>query len=193
MRSGQGLRTGVIAVIIGAVVAFIPLRIMWEARSSNYPAIHDITTDTEHAPEFVAIVSLRGEDANSIEYDDKYLPKNNLAGLYGGKHFSEVQSEFYPDIKTVLVGTTLNQAFEKALSIAKEQGWEIVAAVVEDGRIEATDTTFWFGFKDDVVIRLEDKGEFTQLDIRSSSRIGMSDVGVNAKRIRSFLSAFNAF
>lgn len=191
-RSGQGLRTGMIAVIIGAVVAFVPLRMMMEVRSNNYPPIHDITTDTEHAPEFVAIVPLRGKDANSIVYDDKFLPKNGLAGEDGGKHFAEVQTEFYPDIQPVMVQNPLSQTFDKALSAAKAQGWEIVAALPEDGRIEATDTTFWFGFKDDVVIRLEEQGRLTKLDIRSSSRVGMSDVGKNAKRIRSFLSAFSA-
>ncbi len=191
-RSGQGLRMGMIAVVIGAAVAFVPLSKVLDARSNNYPAIHDITTDTEHAPEFIAIAPLRGEDANSIDYDDKFLPKNGLAGENGGKHFSEVQAEFYPDIQPVLVQRPINQAFDQALSAAKAQGWEIVAAVPEDGRIEATDTTFWFGFKDDVVIRLEDKGALTQLDIRSSSRVGMSDVGKNADRIRTFLSAFNA-
>ena len=56
-----------------------------------------------------------------------------------------------------------------------------------DGRIEATDTTFWFGFKDDVVIRISKSDKGSQLDIRSVSRVGKSDVGTNAKRIRKFL------
>jgi uncharacterized protein (DUF1499 family) len=66
-------------------------------------------------------------------------------------------------------------------------GWEIAEADAAAGRIEATDTTFWFGFKDDVVIRIrpaEDGGSI--VDIRSKSRVGMSDVGANAARIRAF-------
>jgi len=192
-RSGKGLRTGIIAVIVGAAVAYIPLRNIFDARTHHYPPIHDITTDTEHAPEFLAVLPLRGKDSNSVVYDDKFLPKNGLAGEDGGKHFAEVQAEYYPDIKPVVIHDPEKQAFAKALAAARKQGWKIVAAVPEDGRIEATDTSFWFGFKDDVVIRLEKQGDDeTRLDIRSSSRVGMSDVGVNAKRIRAFLSAFNA-
>jgi uncharacterized protein (DUF1499 family) len=71
-------------------------------------------------------------------------------------------------------------------------GWEIVAADVEEGRIEATDRTFWFGFKDDVVIRLTPSGERTIVDVRSKSRVGGSDVGTNARRIRSFLERLTA-
>ena len=76
-----------------------------------------------------------------------------------------------------------DRAFEPALSAAREMGWEIVDAASKDGRIEATDTTFWFGFKDDVVIRITPTPEGSRIDVRSLSRVGRSDVGTNAKRI----------
>ncbi len=66
-------------------------------------------------------------------------------------------------------------------------GWAIIAARPGDGRIEATDTTFWFGFRDDVVIRIRPEGKKTRLDIRSKSRVGRSDLGKNAARIDAFL------
>ena len=66
-------------------------------------------------------------------------------------------------------------------------GWEVVEADSVGGRIEATDETFWFGFKDDVVIRLTSAGERTILDVRSLSRVGGGDVGTNAARIREYL------
>ena len=70
---------------------------------------------------------------------------------------------------------------------AVELGWEIVAAEPDRGRIEATATTFWFRFKDDVVIRLTPRGYGTYVDVRSKSRIGGGDMGANANRIRRFL------
>jgi len=79
--------------------------------------------------------------------------------------------------------------FDRALAAARDQGWEIVAAEPEEGRIEATATTFWFRFKDDVVIRIRESGETTYLDARSTSRVGMSDVGKNAARLRAFFDA----
>ncbi len=63
---------------------------------------------------------------------------------------------------------------------------DLVAAEANDGRIEATVTTTWFGFKDDVVIRIQSDGGETLLDMRSKSRLGGSDVGANAARIRDF-------
>jgi uncharacterized protein (DUF1499 family) len=56
-----------------------------------------------------------------------------------------------------------------------------------EGRIEATDTTFWFGFKDDIVVRIAATGHGSRLDVRSVSRVGVSDIGTNARRIRKFL------
>jgi uncharacterized protein (DUF1499 family) len=68
-----------------------------------------------------------------------------------------------------------------------------VVAVPEEGRIEGTDTTTWFGFKDDVVIRISTdgsgSGSGSRVDIRSKSRVGGSDVGANAERIRDYLAA----
>ena len=81
------------------------------------------------------------------------------------------------------------RAFDRALEAAKRQGWEIVAAVPGEGRIEATDTTRWFGFKDDVVVRVRPDGAGSRVDVRSVSRVGRGDVGTNARRIRGFLDA----
>jgi uncharacterized protein (DUF1499 family) len=79
--------------------------------------------------------------------------------------------------------------FKRAEATARAMGWEIVAAEPGEGRIEATDTTMWFGFKDDIVIRIVPEGEGSRLDIRSMSRVGKSDLGKNADRIRKFLAA----
>jgi uncharacterized protein (DUF1499 family) len=68
-------------------------------------------------------------------------------------------------------------------------GWEIIAAVPTDGRIEATATTRWFRFKDDVVIRVTPQPAGSRIDVRSTSRLGRSDLGTNAKRVRAYFAA----
>jgi uncharacterized protein (DUF1499 family) len=77
--------------------------------------------------------------------------------------------------------------FARADAAAHAMGWEIVAAVLEEGRIEATDTTMG-GTTDDIVIRIIWEEQGSRLDIRSKSRVGESDLGRNAARIRSFLA-----
>ena len=162
------------ALLIGLGTAWVPWNGLRTVRS--LPFIHDITTDTLRPPEFVAVAPLRADAPNPVEYE--------------GEEVAAQQREGYPDIETLRLGMPPAQAFERALATARRQGWEIVAAVPAEGRIEATATTFWFGFKDDVVIRIEADGDGARLDIRSKSRVGRSDVGANAARIRRFVADF---
>ena len=162
------------ALVIGLGTAWVPWNGLRTVRS--LPFIHDITTDTLRPPEFVAVAPLRADAPNPVEYE--------------GEEVAAQQREGYPDIETLRLGMPPAQAFERALATARRQGWEIVAAVPAEGRIEATATTFWFGFKDDVVIRIEADGDGARLDIRSKSRVGRSDVGANAARIRRFVADF---
>jgi uncharacterized protein (DUF1499 family) len=82
-----------------------------------------------------------------------------------------------------------NDAFFRALAAVEALGWELVDANRQEGRIEATDSTFWFGFKDDIVIRVQPQGSGAKVDARSVSRVGKGDVGINAKRLRRFFEA----
>jgi len=100
---------------------------------------------------------------------------------------NKLQREAYPDIKPILVGDPPEKAFERALAAAQAMGWEIVARDAAAGRIEAVDSTFWFGFKDDVVVRVSAApGGGSRVDVRSKSRVGRGDTGTNARRIREF-------
>jgi uncharacterized protein (DUF1499 family) len=162
------------ALVIGLVAAWIPWNGLQTVRS--LPFIHDISTDTERPPEFVAVAPLRADAPNPV--------------AYAGEETAAQQREGYPDIRPLALDLAPREAFDRALAAARDQGWEIVAAVPEEGRIEATATTFWFGFKDDVVIRIEPEGAGSRLDIRSKSRVGRSDVGANAARIRAFTRDF---
>jgi len=163
----------VLALALGLGAAVPPWQIQRSAR--NKPPIHDITTDTADPPPFVAIVPLRRDARNPVEY--------------GGPEVAAQQRKAYPDIAPLSLPVPPAQAFERAERAARGQGWEIVAAVPAEGRIEATDTTRWFGFKDDVVIRVRPEGAGSRVDVRSVSRVGRGDVGTNARRIGEFLDA----
>lgn len=166
----------VAALLIGTGTAWVPWNGVQTARS--LPFIHDITTDSEHPPAFVAVLPLRADAANPPEYP--------------GEEVARQQREAYPDVQPIEVTLAPAEAFARAERVAREMGWAIVAIVPEEGRIEATATTFWFGFKDDVVIRVRPTADGSRLDIRSKSRVGRSDVGANAARIRRFVEAFRA-
>lgn len=168
---------GFLWALLGVIVSclLIGLGLHWKQLAESVPRIHDITTDTENPPEFVAILRLIRSDENSP--------------VYGGAEVAAQQLKAYPDIVPLLLPAPTDQAFEKALAVGRRLGWQIIDADKGRGRIEALDTTFWFGFKDDVVIRLKQKNSGSRVDIRSKSRIGVSDLGKNAERIRKFLSA----
>ncbi|ANO52717.1 DUF1499 domain-containing protein [Woeseia oceani] len=172
-RAG-GSKPLAIALLIGLAVAWVPYSQYRTARS--VPAIHDITTDTVNPPPFVAIIPLRADARNPPEYM--------------GEEIATQQRESYPDIQTLELDASPAETFQRARKAVEDMGLEVVAAVANEGRIEATATTFWFGFKDDVVIRIEARGNGSRLDIRSKSRVGRSDVGANAARIRRFVSLF---
>lgn len=159
------------AVLLGTTVFAIPSWQMHQAR--QLPPIHDISTDTANPPAFVALLPLRTSAANSAEY--------------GGDAVAAQQRGAYPDIVPLHLAMTPPAAFDAALNAARAMGWDMIDAQPEQGRIEATSTTLWFGFKDDVVIRLRPDGDGTRIDVRSLSRVGRSDVGTNAKRIRTYL------
>lgn len=99
---------------------------------------------------------------------------------------SPAQREAYPDIGPILMKDGREKAFARASAAAEALGWEIVAREPAAGRIEAVDTTAWFGFKDDVVVRVAEVPGGTRIDVRSKSRVGRGDAGTNAKRIREF-------
>jgi uncharacterized protein (DUF1499 family) len=170
----QGMVLSLAGILIGLLTASIPWS--WMRTVKQVPYIHDITTDTEKPPKFIAVLPLRKDAANPAEY--------------GGPDIAALQHKAYPDIVPRLMKVPPDRAFEQALSAARDMGWDIVDARSKDGRIEATDTTFWFGFKDDVVIRITPEPDGSRVDVRSLSRVGRSDVGTNAKRIQAFFKKF---
>ena len=168
----QGRNYAIIGLVIGGSVVGMMLK--WKHNLDSVPYIHDITTDTENPPLFVAVLPLRAGSENSAEY--------------GGPELAKQQKVGYPDLKPVSVGSPPDAVFPRALQAAKDMGWKIVASDPKSLRIEATDTTLWFGFKDDVVVRLTPSPTGSRIDVRSVSRVGKSDVGTNARRINAYLA-----
>jgi uncharacterized protein (DUF1499 family) len=163
------LLLGLAAGVLGAGV---PAFIMLSARGA--PPIHDITTDLANPPAFVAITAdLRGPGSNPVSYDPA---------------IAEKQAAAFPLIRPVRLAMAPDAAFAQAEAAARAMGWEIVATDATALRIEATATVPWWGFKDDVVVRLTPAAEGTIVDVRSKSRVGQGDLGVNAKRISDYLA-----
>jgi uncharacterized protein (DUF1499 family) len=168
-----GWTTGLVAaLVVGIAVAYVPWQ--WRQKAQSVPRIHDISTDTVNPPLFVAVLPLRQGAENTA--------------AYGGKEIADQQLKAYPDIKPLELPVPQQQAFSRALAAAESMGWTMVASNPAEGRIEATDTTFWYGFKDDIVVRVAAAGGGSKVDVRSVSRVGRSDIGINAQRIRNYLA-----
>ncbi|MBI5849049.1 MAG: DUF1499 domain-containing protein [Nitrospirae bacterium] len=173
-RGGSsGLPLYLLAFVISIASVIVPFRMYLISRS--VPAIHDITTDTENPPQFNRVLGLRKGALNPAEY--------------GGPEIAQQQKKAYPDIAPLTLEVPPEKAFDRALIEAGKQRWQVVNADKGNGLIEATDTTFWFGFRDDIVIRITPEGNGSRVDLRSLSRVGRSDVGANAGRIRRYLNA----
>jgi uncharacterized protein (DUF1499 family) len=170
----RGTVLAAVSLLVGVVLVALPARFRMGPPA---PPIHDITTDTQNPPEYVAVLPLRANAPNTT--------------VYGGDKIASQQREAYPDLHPVMLKVPPAQAFERALATVRERGWDLVGADATAGRIEATDTTFWFGFKDDVVIRVRPADGGSRVDVRSLSRVGVGDAGTNAKRIRAFLDALS--
>ena len=172
----RGVALAAIGIVLGAVVAYMPWQ--YNRLRGVVPPIHDITTDTDNPPAFVAALKLRPLGSNTVAYE--------------GPAVAGKQHAAYPDIVPVKVGLAPPDAFKRALDTAKGMpGWTVVDADPASGRIEANETSRWFRFTDDVVIRVAADGAGSRIDVRSVSRVGRSDFGVNAGRIRAYTAALN--
>jgi hypothetical protein len=168
------------ATLAAAIAWYIPQSYL-PGEGQTIPPIHDISTDLVNPPAFVDVLPLRGENSNPTVYG---TGNRNMTP----EEHAQRQTEAYPDVVTQVFNEPPSAVFERARAAVDTLGWDLVASAPEQGRIEATDTTFWFRFKDDIVIRITETPEGSLLDARSTSRVGVSDVGKNAARLRAFFA-----
>jgi len=165
--------------LVGAIVAALVLA--WSglqfSKAVTVPRTHDVSTDREDPLVFDAIVDIRGPNTNSLVYTEEE---------------AAIQAEGYPDLAGVRSDGDANASLDRAAALAEDLGWEVVNKDPGLGIVEATATTFWFGFKDDVVIRVRTQGGGSMVDLRSVSRVGLVDLGANADRIRKFLDRWES-
>jgi uncharacterized protein (DUF1499 family) len=167
-------RRGGTITVIAAAVGFAALAaiVSLVVAGADKPPINDISTDTGTPPAFNAINSdVRGPDVSPIGYNPAFAPQ---------------QARAYPEIRALDLPVPADQAFDLALAACK-QDWQIIATDRAAGRIEAVERSAWWGFSDDVVIRLTTTPTGTRVDVRSKSRVGESDLGANARRIAAYL------
>jgi Protein of unknown function (DUF1499) len=172
---------------VGMVVAL--LYVGWVGtflmKALTVPAIHDVSTDLADPPAFQTL-TLRTDNLDNIPgADDK-----DMRGLTPLQRWAVVHQKDYGDIRSVRINEPVPMVVAKAERLAKARGWDVAISLPEEGRLEATETSAFFRFKDDVVLRVRpsDTGEGSVVDMRSVSRVGISDLGMNAKRVRSFLA-----
>ncbi len=166
-----------LALLAGLAVTANNGLVIGQARGA--PAIHDITTDTDNPPAFVAIIPLRQLDAQN--------PPE-----YAGPAAAAAQKQAFPELQPLLATQPANVVFAAAKDVVAEKGWTLVDASEVDGRIEATAETPWVHFKDDVVIRILPGRDQTRVDVRSKSRVGRGDMGANARRVQDYLTTLQS-
>jgi Protein of unknown function (DUF1499) len=151
----------------------------------SVPAIHDVSTDLADPPTFQTL-QLRADNWDNIPGADD----DDMKGLTPQQRWVVVHQKEYGDIRSVRINEPVPSVIAKAERLANDRGWDVAVALPEEGRLEATETSALFRFRDDVVLRVRptDTGEGSVVDMRSVSRVGVSDLGMNAKRVRSFLA-----
>jgi hypothetical protein len=149
----------------------------------SVPAIHDVTTNLENPPAFYRL-QIRADNLENVPVEGR----PELERLPNEERWRTLHREAYGDLTTVRVPWDVAETVRRARALALDRGWDIAVAD-ERGIVEATDTSFFFRFKDDVALRIwSAPGGGSFVDMRSISRVGVSDVGVNARRIRDFLA-----
>ncbi len=187
------------ALAYGRVTAFTELE-------GRLPPLHDIQTDWSDPvqPSDALVTEREAVGATNPVEDDPLidLDANERWPGTGGRRVAEVQEEAefdtathrsprekpYPMIAPLIMPVTAEAAYGAALAAVQDRGWSIVMEDAETGRIDATETSFWFGFREDIMIRVRATEDGARIDVRSTSRHRLSDLGTNARRIRDLLN-----
>lgn len=173
------------ALMVATVLALVPVAFVLPQlqKANSVPPIHDITTNPMDPPVFFEIKKRRVHALNDLVYGDAERSAEDMEAL---------QDAYYPDLEPLLTPLTVAESLARSEAVLREMGLEIINVDPGLGVVEATATTQWFQFKDDLIVRIRSEGGQTLIDVRSVSRVGQSDLGVNAERIRRFFQGFES-
>jgi uncharacterized protein (DUF1499 family) len=181
LKLSRGEKKGTLALVVTIIATLLPLSTLgsYVYKAQKYPFIHDISTNVEDAPQLKAAAKVRLETDHSVEY---------LA-----KDVAALQQKGY-NLAPLIVGQNPIDVFNVAKALMADKGWDLLAHENQQMpfTLEASHTSLLFGFTDDIVLRIQATKEGSQVDMRSMSRVGKSDMGVNAARIQAFLSDLSA-
>jgi uncharacterized protein (DUF1499 family) len=185
----RGRRLAAAALLIPAVA--LGYGAMSAQRAAAIPPIHDISTDLGDIPTFTdTTVKTRAlvTGVNSLDLAAKTTPTtpSKRFGAWEGRKVTDIQKEAYGDIAPIQLTMPATDAYAKAEATAVKLGWEMSRSDAAKLTFEATVQSFWFGFIDDIVVRVRPTAEGAVVDVRSVSRVGLSDLGANAARVRAF-------
>lgn len=197
-RPRRGWRSALAALLIPAMGLGYSAWV--RAESADIPPIHDVATSPEDPPRFSPALIARRErtpDVNPVAA--LTVPLASLK-KYEGSRFADladrtlgqIATEAYPGVAPLRVAATPERAFAAAFAEAEARGWTIVSRDAAARTLDATATTFWFGFEDDVAVRVRPIPTGAVIDMRSTSRVGLGDMGANAARIEAFLTSVEA-
>jgi uncharacterized protein (DUF1499 family) len=174
--AGRGaVAMAAMGLLLGALAFYFPWSFMHHA--GKVPSIHDVTTDFTNPPELTYSRALRDSLQGTMN-----------GWQYEGDSIARLQRKAYPDIRPVMLAMNPDEAYRAAMNVARQMGWEITVNDPATRRIEAVDETPWFGFKDDVSVRVTPASGVSRVDVRSVSRVGRGDVGMNAARVRKYVA-----
>ena len=167
-------RSALVAIIVLVPLGFV---FFFGVKAGQVPEIHDISTDQQDPPQLQQLLSQRPDDANPLDYSPEV---------------AAAQAKAYPAVQPLLVAGNVADTLQKAAQVAGQLGWRVVSSDTASGVLEATEESFWFGFIDDIVVRIRAEKDGSRVDVRSVSRVGRSDIGMNARRIEKFLLQMQA-
>ncbi|HEX8262695.1 MAG TPA: DUF1499 domain-containing protein [Allosphingosinicella sp.] len=180
-RRGKLMLSNLVALVVALGFVLYLGNLVRTARS--VPAIHDVATDLDDLPQF-ARLTVRPDNLENIP--DEGRPE--LKALPPEARWKALHRAHYSDLRPVRVATPPAETVRRAAALARERGWDVASVDEKAGTMEATETSLFFRFRDDVVVRARPApGGGSIVDMRSISRVGGSDVGMNAKRVRAFL------
>ncbi|MCF8506067.1 MAG: DUF1499 domain-containing protein [Caulobacter sp.] len=188
VKPRRGWGRALVAVLVPALALGFAASVMGKAKT--VPPIHDIATNIQDPPQYSpAVIAARA----AVVGGNPLTPMTEPVAMLKGKSVGEVGQAANPDIQPLTLVMPVAAATQLAADVAAAEGLKVTKVDAAGGAVEAVAESFWFGFKDDVAIRVRPGAAGASVvDVRSTSRVGLSDLGANAKRVRALLAAIKA-